>query len=126
MELTAAHVQLQTKARRVVGAWRGVSNRLGNLFSMRALLRGDDAEIINGLIQALQDLEKEVEEWPRKERPMAKDIDPKTGSPEASDKTKRLEALEAAHGELAERVKTCEEWMEKHIEAKKDGDGEDW
>lgn len=61
MELTVPHLRLQAKARHVGEAWRAVSNRLGNLFSMRALLRGDDVEVVNRLIRALEALEKEVE-----------------------------------------------------------------
>lgn len=58
---------------------------------------------------------------------MGKEIDPKSGSPEASDKTKRLEALEAAHGELAERVQTVEEKVEALTPKAKEGDDEgDW
>lgn len=55
------YIKLQEKARHVGEAWRAVSNRLSNLFSMRSVLLGADAEIVNDLIRALHDLEREVE-----------------------------------------------------------------
>lgn len=53
------------------------------------------------------------------------EVDPKTGRPEASDKTKRLEALETGHEELASRVKAVEDKVEALTPEKpKDDEGE--